>query len=104
GGVADRGQHTVWAIPEGGDAALAGSGVSVTHEQLRRVCGTELRADRAEGLGGERRAGRCGETTVGPDSEAVDQRGVVAGADQAVSDAVEQDVANRGALGDSNHR
>src|SRR5205823_12853637 len=87
---ADRCQRAVAGHAEPRDASRSGSAVGVGDEQLARVGGPELAAERPRPLRREGRAG-CGcEVSIGADSEAVDQRRVYAYADQVGPAAVKQ--------------
>ena len=72
------------------DSAVPGAGVGVANIQLRGVGGPELCTDRPEVLRREGGPGRGDQATGRSHREAVDQRGVVTGADQTVGRCVEE--------------
>ena len=79
---------------EGGDGAEAGAGMRIADVQLRGIGRAELRTDRAQTLCGEGRPGAATRRPSNRTAETVDQRRVVAGADESITGGVEQHVAD----------
>ena len=89
---ADRRQGAVGGHAERRDSAIARATVGVRDEQLARIGGTELAAERPRTLRGERRAGRGCQAAVATDAEAVDQRAADSRADEVCAGGVEQHI------------